>query len=73
VKLFLSNKRSYEWGEDIRIDFSMDDVLLEHAMGKYELFSSAVEVAKWFNHLEDEIEEERNATNTHRRRKKAHS
>lgn len=69
VKWMLSNHRSYEWGEDIRIDFPMEDGILDSVFGK-DTFFPMPKVGKWFNDLEKEIEEERNATNTQRRRKK---
>lgn len=69
VKWMLSNHRSYEWGEDIRIDFPMEDEILDSVFGKDMLFPIP-KVAKWFNRVEKDIEEERNATNTQRGRKK---
>lgn len=69
VSLTLSNHRTYVWGEDIRIDFPMTDATLDSALGKDSLFPMP-EVDKWFDRVENDIEEERNATNTQRRRTK---
>ncbi len=69
VKWMLDNRRSYEWGEDIRIDFPMENAILDSVFGKDTLFPMP-KVAMWFNQREKDIDEERNATNTQRRRKK---
>lgn len=69
VKWMLDNNRSYEWGEDIRIDFPMEDEILDSVFGKDTLFPIP-KVAMWFNDREKDIEEERNATKTQRKRTK---
>lgn len=67
VSLTLSNHRTYVWGEDIRIDFPMTDDVIDSVLGKDTLFPLP-EVDKWFDRVEKDIEDERNATNTQRRR-----
>ena len=65
VSLTLNNHRTYVWGEDIRIDFPMTDEVLDSALGKGTFFPMP-EVNKWFDRVEKDIEDERNATNTQR-------
>lgn len=67
VSLTLSNHRTYVWGEDIRIDFPMNVEILDSALSKDTLFPIP-KVDKWFDQVENDIKEERNATNTQRKR-----
>lgn len=61
VTLTYDNHRSYEWGDDIRIDFGMKDEVLNSVFGEGSLFPLPT-VGKWFDGIKKEIESERNAT-----------
>lgn len=61
VTLTYDNHRSYEWGEDIRIDFGMEDEVLDSALGQDLLFPMPT-IGKWFDDIEKDIEDERKAT-----------
>ena len=68
VKMSYSNHRSYVWGDDIRIEFPMKEVVFNTVFEEKYLFeeqnndASEKAMQKWFDELETEIEKERHDT-----------